>query len=102
MSFKGATRWEELTELCQGYLHQDFTPEYGSAEGAVRAWHADASLEQRVRVASEWRSFLNVTHGLPFRARVEALREIAGGAWDPEPAEFERVSAFLSDAWESQ
>lgn len=100
MNYKGATRWEELAELCQGYLHQDFTPEYGSADAAIRAWHGDAPLARRIRVASEWRSFLNVTRGLPFAARVAALREIAGGAWDPTEAEFERVSAFLSEAWE--
>jgi hypothetical protein len=99
MTLKGPKAWPQLESLCDGYLHQDFTAEHGSAAGAVHAWLADASRDEARKLSSDWRSFLNVTHGMDVSARARALRDTVGGAWAPaSDAEFERVSALLLDA----
>jgi hypothetical protein len=99
MNLKGPLDWPHLESLCGGYLHQDFTAEHGSALQAARAWLADGSAVDARELSSEWRTFLNVTHGMGADARARALREVAGGAWAPtSEAEFEAVSALLIDA----
>ncbi len=100
MNVKGPTTWSNLRAVLDGYLHQDFVVEHGSAAAAIRAWLADAHGENATAVASEWRSFLNITAGADVEARARALREAAGGAWAPATAaEFEEVSELLRDAW---
>lgn len=100
MSLKGPLDWTHLESLCGGYLHQDFTAEHGSASRAVQAWLADASRDDARALSSEWRTFLNVTHGMDVPARARALRDIVGGAWAPSSdLEFEAVSALLINAW---
>ncbi|BCS35397.1 hypothetical protein TBR22_A46240 [Luteitalea sp. TBR-22] len=100
MSLKGPMEWEQLASLCGGHLHQDFVAEHGSAQKAVQAWLAEASRDDAMELSSEWRSFLNVTHGMSLEARAAALRELAGGSWAPaNELEFEVVSALLLNAW---
>ncbi|MCC6162288.1 MAG: hypothetical protein IT182_02960 [Acidobacteria bacterium] len=92
----GRTSTQLLASLCGGYLHEDFTPEYGSAVAAVQAWLADASAHDAVALSAEWRSFLNVTYGMSAAERARALRAMAGGAWAPANSEeFDAVSALL-------
>jgi hypothetical protein len=99
MSLKGPVEWRQLESLCSGYLHQDFAVVHGSAVDAVRAWLADATPRDAITLASEWRRFLNITHGMDVDARVRALHGACGGSWAPTTAEFEAVSAVLLDAW---
>ncbi len=100
MTLKGYTSWSHLRSLLDGYLHQDFVVEHGSAVAAVRAALADARGADATAVSSEWRSFLNITSGMDVETRARVLRELAGGAWAPATAaEFEEVSAELRDAW---
>ena len=100
MTLKGPMEWPQLGSLCGGYLHQDLTAEHGSAQKAVQAWLADASREDAMELSSEWRTFLNVTHGMGVGARAAALRDLAGGSWAPvNELEFEVVSALLMNAW---
>ncbi len=100
MSLHGCSRWWHLQSLSGGYLHQDFVAEHGSAAGAVRAWLADAGSDEARALSSEWRTFLNLTHGMTCDQRADELRRVAGGSWAPaDDAEFEAVSALLIDAW---
>jgi len=100
MSLKGSSRWACLQSLGDGYLHQDFVAEHGSAAGAVRAWLSDTSVGEARTLSSEWRTFLNLTHGMTRDERTQALRHVAGGSWSPaDDQEFEAVSALLADAW---
>jgi hypothetical protein len=100
MTLKGPNSWAHLRSLLDGYLHQDFTVEHGSAAEAVQAWLLGARREDAMEVSSEWRSFLNVTAGMDVESRARALRDLAGGAWAPADGhEFESVSALLRDAW---
>ena len=100
MSLKGPMEWPQLESLCGGYLHQDLAVVHGSALNAVQAWLDEASPDDVAELSSEWRTFLNVTQGMDLQERTRALRELAGGAWDPgSDAEFDDVSALLMDAW---
>jgi hypothetical protein len=100
MTLNGPARWSQLASLLDGYLHQDFAAEHGTAAGAVQAWLDTASAADVMAVSSEWRSFLNVTAGMDVDRRGRALRAMGGGAWDPRsPAEFEAVSTLLLDGW---
>jgi hypothetical protein len=69
MSVKGPLEWPHLESLYGGYLHQDFAVEHGSASRAVQAWLAEASPTDAMALSSEWRTFLNVTHGMDATAR---------------------------------
>lgn len=100
MNLKGPMEWLQLESLCGGYLHQDFHAEHGSAQKAVQAWLADASRDDAMELSSEWRSFLNVTHGMDVGERAAVLRSLTGAAWAPaSELEFEVVSALLMNAW---
>jgi hypothetical protein len=100
MSVKGPLEWPHLESLYGGYLHQDFAVEHGSASRAVQAWLAEASPTDAMALSSEWRTFLNVTHGMDATARARTLRELVGGSWSPSSdSEFEVVSALLMNAW---
>lgn len=99
MSLKGPTGWAHLSPMLDGYLHQDFTTEHGDAATAVQAFLADAHPDDHIRISSEWRTFLNLTHGMTAAQRAAMLQRSAGGAWAPANAEeFERVSALLMNA----
>ena len=53
----------------------------------------------RPTLSSEWRTFLNVSAGMDRDARVELLREMAGGSWAPRSdEEFDAVSRVLLNA----
>lgn len=100
MTLKGPMEWPQLESLCGGYLHQDLAAEHGSAARAVQAWLADASRDDAMELSSEWRTFLNVTHGMDVDARAAALQQLAGGSWAPtNELEFEVVSALMLNAW---
>src|SRR5260370_42222054 len=47
-----------LRAFFEGYLHQDFRDEYGSAVGAARAFWKDASDSELAAVRKEWRAGL--------------------------------------------
>ena len=86
MSLKGPMEWPQLASLCGGYLHQDLAAVHGSALNAVQAWLDEASPDDVSELSSEWRTFLNVTQGMELQDRTRALRELAGGAWEPSRA----------------
>ena len=89
-------KWQHLATLVSGYLHQDFTDEYGSAPGAVQARLREMRVDEARELSAEWRRFLNLTHGMDSQMRARILRELAGGAWAPgDEREFELVSALL-------
>ncbi|MPZ18724.1 MAG: hypothetical protein GEV06_12530 [Luteitalea sp.] len=73
----------ELTQVLQGYLHEDFGIEHGSAHEAIAAYRADASDEERARFNREVGRFLRMVHG----ARISAIRRILArdfrSAWAP-------------------
>ena len=74
--------YPQLRQFFEGYLHEDFVQEHKSAEGALRAFEADASAAELRRFRAEAKRLL---------ARVESeeldkIRELLatlGSAWAP-------------------
>jgi hypothetical protein len=64
-----------LRSFLRGYFHQDMKDEYGSPEEAVREFCADASPEERARVAEEWVRFVEQTKG----QSIEGINRILTG-----------------------
>ncbi|AMY12403.1 hypothetical protein LuPra_05676 [Luteitalea pratensis] len=96
MSPMSSRRWPHLASLFGGYLHQDFTAEYGSAPRAVQAALTAVEADKGREVSAEWRRFLNLTQGMDLQARARLLRELAGGSWAPgDEREFEIVSVLM-------
>lgn len=93
-------RFMHLATLLDGYLHQDFVVEHGTAAQAVQAWLAEIDPAEALAASAEWRTFLNVTAGMSTEARARALRDVAGGAWAPATDhDFQMVSALLLGVW---
>jgi CdiI immunity protein len=69
-----------LREFARGYLHQDAIAEYGSAEGAAKAYVNDLSGESRKAVAAEINWFRVATRDWALEELREAFA-ILGAAW---------------------
>ena len=75
-----------LREFFSGYLHEDFTDEYGSPAGAARAFFGDASLEEAATAREEWQKLRQFLVGRPLPEVHAALNKL-GAAWQPVDAE---------------
>lgn len=71
-----------LATMLDGYFHQDFVVEHGTAEGAARAFARDATLAELREATRELDAFLAMAEG---ESRHEWLRRLQrhGGAWRP-------------------
>ncbi|MGH9158804.1 MAG: contact-dependent growth inhibition system immunity protein [Vicinamibacteraceae bacterium] len=73
----------ELTHAFQGYLHEDFSIEHGSAREAIAAYKAEASDEERARFGREAVRFVSMVRG----TRISAVRRVLArefrSAWSP-------------------
>lgn len=79
-------RFPELRRVFEGYLHEDFLLEYGSAAAAIDAFRADASAAEARAFHDEARRFLLQTAGLEF-AEVQFLVTRVGSRWTPDSRE---------------
>jgi hypothetical protein len=52
---KSKDQFPLLTEFARGYMHEDMAPEYGSPEGAARAYIADLSAPEKKALSAEAR-----------------------------------------------
>ena len=87
-----------LREFFPAYLHQDFGEEYGSADGAVKGFLADASGDEILQVKEEWKVFRAVFRGCAFEEIRAALGKL-GSAWSPiHERELESLDEILSRA----
>jgi len=82
MTHVDASRFPELRRVFEGYLHEDFVAEYGSAAAAIDAFRADASAAEARAFRDEARRFLAATKALDF-AEVQRLVTRAGSRWVP-------------------
>jgi|SRR5579872_1063239 len=82
MNYVDPTRFPELRRVFEGYLHEDFIAEYGSAAAAIDAFRADASAVEARAFRDEARQFLALTSGLDF-ANVQHLVARVGSRWIP-------------------
>jgi len=82
MTHLDPSRFPELRRVFEGYLHEDFAVEYGSAAAAVAAFRADASAAEARAFRDEARRFLVLTSALDF-AEVRHLVTRVGSRWIP-------------------
>ncbi|MPY87601.1 MAG: hypothetical protein GEU99_06750 [Luteitalea sp.] len=73
----------ELALVVQGYLHEDYAVEHGSAHQAVAAYRCDASDEERTRFDREVERFLRLVDGATITAIRKILVQEFGSAWAP-------------------
>ena len=75
-------RLEGLAQMLDGYFHEDFRAEYGSHQGAARAFVEDTSQEEAAEARAALEAFIAWADGVPRDAWQESLVE-AGGSWQP-------------------
>ena len=91
MTHVDPSRFPELQRVFEGYLHEDFVAEYGSAAAAIDAFRNDASAAGARAFRDEARHFLAVTSALDF-PEVQRLLTRVGSRWIPRSREeLERV-----------
>lgn len=81
-----ASAFPQLRRVFTGYLHEDFIVEYGTPEGALAAFLADASDAERRRFKAEARRFLTATETIDF-PKAQKLVERLGSRWIPPSRE---------------
>lgn len=96
MTHVDASRFPELRRVFEGYLHEDFVAEYGSAAAAIAAFRADADPAEARAFRDEARRFLALTSALDF-AEVQRLVTRVGSRWIPASRE-ELESVLAVDA----
>jgi hypothetical protein len=81
---RGLTRdaFPALRAFLRGYLHQDFEEVHGSLRAAADAFRADASPEERARLAQELVSVEALVADLPTRLLRQFIEDLGSG-WMP-------------------
>jgi hypothetical protein len=91
MTHVDPSRFPDLQRVFEGYLHEDFAAEYGSAAAAIDAFRHDATTAEARAFGKEARRFLKLTRALDF-AEVQHLVTRVGSRWVPgSREELERV-----------
>ncbi len=75
--------WPALAAFLRGYLHEDYEAEYGSIEGAVAAFVADASADERRALAAEAARLGALADRAPLAALQDLITRALGGRWLP-------------------
>ena len=77
-----APEFPELRRFFEGYMHEDFVHEYGTPEGALRAYEADASEPERRRLRNDATKMLAAVEACSL-ADARALLGSLGAKWTP-------------------
>ena len=91
MTTKAAAAYPELRRAFEGYLHEDFIEEHGTAARALDAFVSDANAGERRRLAAEITRFLAKTSRLDLEAASALLADL-GAAWAPPSVEVLRAT----------
>ena len=93
-----AADFPELRRFFEGYMHEDFVHEYGTPEGALRAYEADANEPERRRLRADATKMLAAVEagGL---ADARSLLADLGAKWSPRSlAALKKWLAAAADA----
>jgi CdiI immunity protein len=60
-----AENFPALHTFLRGYFHEDVADEYGTPPEAADQFCEDAETDERIPVAREWQSVMDLTHGDP-------------------------------------
>jgi hypothetical protein len=83
-----------LESFFSGYLHEDFLVEYGSPEGALRAWRMDASAKESQQLDREAARLLEAAVKMPFDTIAAFVRRDLASAW--RPSDVARLQKLLA------
>jgi len=90
--------FSSLPDFFAGYLHEDFSEEYGSASEALESFLSDASGDEIQNVKEEWLRFRDLLKDRPFGETQAALHRL-GAAWQPvNPEEIAALDEILARA----
>ena len=84
-----------LASLLDGYLHQDFRAEYGSAREAALAYIREATPANRALAGEEVGRLRSSLAGRPLSEWRAAMLKIGGAWWPRSMREVEGVLALL-------
>jgi hypothetical protein len=73
----------QLESFFSGYLHEEFLVDYGSPEGALRAWRLSASPKESQQFDREAERLLEAASAMPFDAIAAFVRRGLGSTWRP-------------------
>jgi hypothetical protein len=94
---KSKADFPALRTFFEGYLHQDFHDEYGSAVGAVEAFRRDASDSEVRAVRQEWNAWRTALGQASSEEIAKTVRQL-GSAWRPaSTADLDQVGAALAE-----
>src|SRR5262245_3911061 len=82
MKRANANAFPALQQFFTGYLHEDFAREYGTPEGALRAFEADATDAERQRLRTEAKR-LQAAIDSQSLSETRALLAGLGARWSP-------------------
>lgn len=77
-----ADAYPELRRFFEGYMHEDFVHLYGTPEGALRAYEADASEPERRRLRADATKMLAAVEAGTL-ADARTLLATLGAKWTP-------------------
>ena len=78
-----AAAFPQLESFFSEYLDEDFQVEYGSPEGALRAWRLNATTKESQQLDREAENLLDAAARLPFDTIVAFVRRDLGSSWRP-------------------
>jgi hypothetical protein len=77
------TAYPQLESFFSRYVHEDFLVDYGSPEGALRAWRLEASPKESQQFDREAERLLDAASKMPFDTIAAFVRRGLGSAWRP-------------------
>jgi hypothetical protein len=78
-----AGSFPQLGSFFSDYLHDEFLVDYGSPEGALRAWRLEASPKESQQFDREAERLLDAASKMPFDTIAAFVRRGLGSAWRP-------------------
>jgi hypothetical protein len=90
---KKSEQFPSIREFVRGYLHEDARVEYGSAEGAAKAWIEDAGAAARKKIKAEWAKFASANKTIE---SVNSALAKLGAKWEfAKIDDFQKMTDFF-------
>lgn len=91
-----AATFPALHTFLRGYFHEDVADEYGTPLEAAEQFCDDAETDERMAVAKEWTSLMQLLHGRPVTEINQALTTKLGGAVRLKEEEVQQVTEVFA------
>ncbi len=96
-----SSAFPHLESFFSDYLHEDFQVEYGSPEGALRAWRLNASAKESQQFDREAERLMDAASKIPFEKIAAFVRRDLRSSWRPsDKARLQKLfSAVPARTW---